>query len=307
MIGMDFKDLREKIENLISDIDKWIAEKSVYESSSRLREAESLFNGLSKIAENDVQRRSIARLEEELGRISEKIKDIRSKREEGKAEDGNIAFKCNWNDKHYKAPCSKKAYEFNIKEGRAWCSSPDCKCRQYKEKVSMEDHPCYESIALKEMYFGAGWDHTGERYQPRHIYSVRQDRMAILTTRPPGNEEKDRLIIGCLYINEVRDDPGAETKIYSDREKSIEVDYDNIKVRFWDYYKNTGDEDLKLWSSGLFRYIADETVLNMLNGINNKYERAHKNIKKMHNLIEHYEKIINLTEEAKKVMRRMRK
>lgn len=289
---MDFKDLREKIEGIIEEIKKWIDKKSILESSKRLEKAQSLLIKLREMVENDIQERSVTRLTNDLEYLSEKIDEILSKREAGKKEDGNVAFKCNWNDKHYKAPCSKKAYEFNISQGRAWCSSPECRCRQYGDEVTVEAHPCYESIALKEMYFGAGWDHTGERNQPRHIYSVRQDRVAILTTRPPGATENDRLIIGCLYIKAVQDDPGAETKIYGDKEKSIQVDYAKVKINFWDYYKNAGNENLILWASGLFRYVTDETVLNILKGIGEKYKNAGKDTSKIINLIKYYEEIV---------------
>lgn len=44
-------------------------------------------------------------------------------------------------------------------------------------------------MALKEMFFAAGYDHTGEKYQPRHIYSAKVGRMALLTTRLPGTDE----------------------------------------------------------------------------------------------------------------------
>lgn len=289
---MDFKDLRENIESLIVETSEWIAKKSIYESSACIQKVQSLLNKLREMAENDVQQRAVKRLSDDVEYSAEKIDDILSKREAGKSEDGNIAFKCNWNDKRYKAPCSKKAYEFNINQGRAWCSSPDCECRKYNENVSIEDHPCYESIALKEMYFGAGWDHAGERKQPRHIYSVRQGRIAILTTRPPGTEEKDRLIIGCLFIDTVRDDPGAETKIYADKEKSIEIDYNNIKIKFWDFYKNAGDEKLVLWASGLFRYISDGTILNILRGVGEKYKNSGNDTRNLLNLIKYYEEII---------------
>lgn len=289
---MDFKTLREKIENIVIETEKCIEEKSIYESSKRIEEATNFLIILRKIAENDVQKKSILRLTKKLEYLSQDIDDILSKREAGRKEDGNIAFKCNWNDMQYKKPCGIKAYEFNIEQGRAWCSSLECKCREYRGEVTIDDHPCYESIALKEMYFGAGWDHSGERTQPRRIYSVRQDRVAILTTRPPGLEEKDRLIIGCLYISRVLDDPRSETKIFGDKNKSIEVDYDKIKVRFWDYYKNSGNQDLILWASGLFRYIKDETVLNICKGIGEKYRNSGQDTDKIKNIIKYYEGII---------------
>lgn len=296
---MDFLKLREKIEQLTEEIQEWINEKSILESSRRIQQAQELLTKLRKISENDVQERAVSRLTDDLEYLAEKIDDILSKREAGKKEDGNIAFKCNWNDKHYKAPCSKKGYEFNINQGRAWCSSPDCECRDY-DSATINDYPCYESIALKEMYFGAGWDHAGERKQPRHIYSVRQGRMAILTTRLPRTEEKDRLIIGCIFIGVVQDDPGSETKIFGDKEKSIKIDYDHVKIKFWDYYKNAGDENLKLWASGLFRYITDRTVLDILKGVVEIYKNTSVDTKKIVALIKYYEEIIKNEKAIKK-------
>lgn len=288
-----FRDLRQEIDCLIKEAKDWVKRKSIFESNKRVEEAESLLVNLRQMMKGEVQKRSVFNLTVELENLAKTVDDILSKREAGKKEDGNVAFKCNWNDKHYRAPCSQEAYEFNIRHGRVWCTSPECKCRQYvNAEVTMDDHPCYESVAVKEMYFGAGWDHTGERNQPRHIYSVRQDRMAILTTRPPGAREEDRVIIACLSLTEVRDDPDAETKVFGDKEKSLEIDYDKIKVYFWDYYKNAGAPDLKVWSSGLFRYISDETVLNILRGVGEKYKNSRRDTKKAIDLIQQYEKII---------------
>ena len=288
----DFGELREKIESIITKTEVMMKKKSLHESSKCLEEALALLSRLRDTAENDVQERAVKRLTEELEFVAQKIDEILSKREAGKEGDGNIAFKCNWNDKHFKAPCSKEIYELNLRQGRAWCSLPSCECRTYDDNVSIADSPCYESIALKEMYFAAGWDHTEERQRPRRIYSARQGRAAILTTRPPGAEENDRIIIGCILIDTIKDDPGSETKIYGDKDKSLEIDYDTIKIKFWDYYKNADDETLVLWASGLFRYISDETILNMLKGIGEQYKNARKDTNKIKNLIAYYEDIV---------------
>ncbi len=285
----DFRELRENIDSLIGEIKSWIGKKSIAESMRRIEKANEYLIKLKQLSQGEIQNRVVANRSFELESLARKVDEILSKREAGKKEDGNIALKCNWNDQYYKAPCSLKAYNFNLSEGKAWCSSPLSKCREFTDNVSLEKNPCYESIALKEMYFGAGWDHTGEKTQPRHIYSVRSGRLAILTTRRPGAEEKDRLIIGCLLIKSVADDPGEETKIYGDRTKSIEIDYDEIKVKFWDYYKNAGDENLILWASGLFRYISDKTVLNILKGIGEQYKNSGRDVVKVIELIRYYE------------------
>lgn len=292
----DFRELRENIDSLIDEIKSWIGKKSISESMRRIEKANEYLIKLRQLADGDIQNRIVSNRAFELEFLARKVDEILSKREAGKKEDGNIALKCNWNDKYYKVPCSLTAYNFNLSEGKAWCSSPLSKCREFSDEVSLAHHPCYESIALKEMYFGAGWDHTGEKTQPRHIYSVRRGRSAILTTRPPGAEEKDRLIIGCLFIDNVADDPGEETKIYGDRAKSIEIDYDEIEVKFWDYYKNAGNENLILWASGLFRYISDATVLNILKGIGEKYKNSGHDVAKIIELIRYYEDLTKKTE-----------
>ncbi len=81
--------------------------------------------------------------------------------------------------------------------------------------------------------------------------------------------------------------------IYGDRTKSLEIDYDAVKIKFWDYYKNAGDEKLILWASGLFRYISDETVLNILKGIGEQYKNSERDVSEIIELIRHYEGLLN--------------
>jgi len=287
-----FRESREEIERICQGIDLLIKKKVLRESAEKLQAAQGLLANLSKLAQGEVQKRAVANLDGNINILSESIDKILSKRETGKKGDGNVALKCNWNDKNYRAPCSKEAYEFNIREGRAWCNVPSCKCREYGEEVNLENNPCYESIALKEMYFGAGWDHTGDRQQPRHMHHVREDRMAILTTRLPETEERNRLIIGCLFINRVNDDPGEETKIYGDKDRSIAIPFQEVKIRFWDYYKNPGAEDVIFWGSGLFRYVTNGTVFSILKAIGEQYTNTHRDVHKVSDLIKHYEKLM---------------
>ena len=286
-------ELRERIDRLIEEIKSWIKKKSIAESFKRLEKCNEILTELKNLCKSDIQRRILLNRTYELEHLAKQIDETLSKREAGKKEDGNIAFKCNWNDKYYKAPCSLDAYYFNIQQGRAWCSSTFNKCREFNNEVTLKHHPCYESIALKEVYFGAGVDHTGDRFQPRHIYSAKVGRMAILTTRLPGTDEKERLVIGCLFIESVLDDPKEETKIFGDKTKSIEINYKEIKVKFWDYYKNAGAENLILWASGLFRYVKDETVFNILKEIGRQYRDSSKDVRKIIELIRYYEELIS--------------
>jgi hypothetical protein len=282
-----FRVARERIERLCENLEVLISKRAVSETEAGFSTAEALMRDLRKSAEGEIQKRSVGNLNLWLWSLSERIDEILSKREAGKTGEGNIAFKCTWNDRGYRAPCSNEAYRFNVREGRTICSLPSCGCREYGEEVDIRNNPCYESIALKEMYFGAGWDHTGEEEKPRHIHNVKEGKVAVLTTRPPGTEEADRLVIGCLLIDRVNDDPGEETKIFGDKERSIEVPFREVKVRFWDYYRNPGAEDVILWASGLFRYISDGTVLGVLGDISDQYRHTGRAVTKVIDLMKH--------------------
>ena len=214
----EFRELREHIESLNNEMAALIRKKSTIEFPKRLEESDELLIELRNMVANEVQRRSVSRLTYELEYLATKIDGLICKQEAGKRGDGNTAFKCNWNDKYYKAPCSLEAYHFNVAQGRAWCNVPLNKCRNFTEATS-KDYPCYESIALKEMFFGAGWDYISGKKRPRRIRSAREGKIALLTTRPPGADEVERLVIGCLFINSLIDNPGEETKIIGDKTK----------------------------------------------------------------------------------------
>jgi hypothetical protein len=92
-----------------------------------------------------------------------------------------------------------------------------------------------------------------------------------------------------LLIKQTVDDPGEETKIYGDKEKSIIVDYDFVNVKFWDYYKNPAAEDKLFWGTGLFRYVTDGTVLGILHGIGEQYKNTRRDVGKVIDLIKYYE------------------
>ncbi len=64
---------------------------------------------------------------------------------------GNLTFKCTWNDAGFKGICSQSAYEYNISKNRAWCQKAPC--RTFKGIPSDKDHPCYESIIFSEWRF----------------------------------------------------------------------------------------------------------------------------------------------------------
>jgi len=285
-----FRKSREQVEQLCLEARQLIDQKATVEADAKLKEAQASLDRFRESAEGDVQERSVQNLSSEISALFEGIDDLLSKREAGKTGDGNIALKCNWNDRGYCAPCSDAAYELNVREGRIWCRLSGC--REHGDEVSLREHPCYESIALKEMYFGAGWDHTGGKEHPRHVHHVRTGRAAILTTRPPATEERDRLVIGVLLIDRVDDDPGEETRVHGDKEASVAIPFDEVKVRFWDHYKNPGAEDIILWASGLFRYVTNGTVMGVLKDVQQKYAARGRDTAAVDELCSHYEELV---------------
>lgn len=294
---------REEIEALLTTIDSQIEQNHLKKSKEMLKNASKLIKRLRRATDDVIQLRSASNLDLDIKIIQNRIESIiyeksaaKEKREDalasGDIRDGNIAIKCNWNDRGYKAPCSKAARQINIINKRTWCSSTLCNFRKYDQDVKLDYDPCYESIALREMCFGAGWNlKNGEKERPRRIRSVKNNRMAILTTIPPGKEESDRLVIGFLYIDEIENMPNEETKIYGNKKKSFEVPFKKIKIRFWDYYKNPKAKKRIIWNSGLFRYLSNRTAISILRGVNNQYSKHKKDKDKIISLIKYYEKI----------------
>lgn len=290
MDGNIFKTKREFIEEQFVILDTLIMKSSISEAKNKLGEIICSCNILGEASAGDVQNRAINDFNTQINQYSA---NILLNRENAIIQNDNIVFKCNWNDKYYQAPCSKEAYNFNIKEGRVWCSSEECMCRNSSEVTTKENYPCYESIALKEMMFGAGWDHTGGNTRPRHITYAHTERVAFLSTRPPGTDEIDRLIIGCIFIDKISEGPNVETILFGDLKMSFAIDHKIIQLKFWDYYSNINAVDSKIWSTGLYRYISNNTVLKMLKDINKQYKKADLDVNKIHSLIEFYEELTN--------------
>jgi len=291
----EFIKLRKNIEKLIEETDICINRKSVYEASEKLELIKCHLIALAPLTVNDVQVTASKRLRTNCVRLEKRIEAILSKREAGKQQDGNIAFKCNWNDRHYKAPCSDDAYKYNLTEGRFWCRHPLSRCRSFPDDVTLKNHPCYESIALKEMYFGAGWDLSDDGIKYRHIMHARTGRIALLTTRMPAVTEEERIVVGLFFIDRVIDDPETETIIFGDKERALEIDCEHSKILFWDYYQNPDAKHEIRWGMGLYRYVANTSILNLLKDIGNKCILSDRDSIMIGDAIQLYEKICQIT------------
>lgn len=184
----------------------------------------------------------------------------------------NIAFKCTYNDGGkgfyvgFSGTCSDDILKWNIENGRAWCR--DCACLNYYHKGSKgkrPQSPCYESRLFVDWEFGAGWDHYGVRGNvPRKIRNSEEGKVAIITTRRPGDEEKDRKIVGLYKIGELYSDADAETMVRADDDFRIRFPEEEAnELFFWDFYKNENGNDCS-WGQGLYRYLSDLQVAQIL-------------------------------------------
>ena len=197
--------------------------------------------------------------------------------------DGNIAFKCTYNDMGYKDICSNEIYEYNKKAGRIWCNDKNSKCRDFiGRELSASEFPCYESALFLYWLFGGGV-RRGEKTDGTSIKiaNAHQNKLAFLTTRNPGDTEKDRYIFGFLHIKNIanRKDPTDSRKeineshfVIGEPEKSLQFN-SKVKIPFWNHYRNYTNPGSIQWGSGLFRYLTDKSVSAILIDLKEEYDK----------------------------------
>ena len=187
----------------------------------------------------------------------------------------NIAIKCTYNNGDegplvgFNGTCSEDIIKWNIDNGRVWCSKEECDCRKYYDrgfKGKRPENPCMESLLFQDWEYGAGMYHSGKRAgTPIHLSKVGEDKIAILTTRFPGDEEIDRKIIGFFKIAQVTNNPGEQTELIADKKFRIRLPLEEAKELYlWDYYSTKGGA---IWGSLLIRYLDDEITARILSDI----------------------------------------
>lgn len=259
--------IRSALDNQLNKVDELIKSLKYQEAEQNLAEAEEIFEQLQTMLNpgNETHIRIEQNRQVRMDSLASRIGEGLKRREAGKKEDGNIAFKCNWNDKGYKGICSDAAYQYNQVYGGPWCRYQHGRCRRFVGCEPIPEDCCYEARALIDYKFGAGWDHD-EYGNPipggeRKIRSARKGKIALLTTVPPGSP--DRLIVGAFLIDRVLDDPGVETFIVGDRDFRLD-DMLIYTIKFWNYHKNAVNPSSTAWATGLFRYVSDAAVLGIL-------------------------------------------
>ena len=207
---------------------------------------------------------------------------------EGTTTEENIVFKCNWNDAEWKGICSKKAREFNISKKHSWCCDKRNPCSKMIEK-NENGFPCIESTLFVDFKLDPGTYLKGKKSgEEKYFRGAQEKKIVLLTTIGPKDSEGDRYFIGILDIDRIEE----ERYVYGNKETSLAIT-PKIKIKFWNYFKNK--DGSKRWSSGLFRYVNDESVLKVLQDLKREYnelngfEREKKNL---NILIERYKKYI---------------
>jgi hypothetical protein len=104
---------------------------------------------------------------------------------------------------------------------------------------------------------------------------VDKGKIAILTTRFPGEPEIDRKIVGFFKIAHIKEDPGDGTILSAENNFRIRLPLEEAQnLYFWDYYSTKGGAK---WGTLLFRYLNDDQVVGILKDIektlrNEKYK-----------------------------------
>jgi hypothetical protein len=251
---------------LFKEIDKTDAlmESGDYQAAEyNLAKVDELYYELAAMVDinNPVHKTIIQRSRVRIDALSQGIENGLQRREAGKREDGNIAFKCNWSDVGYKGICSDQVYNINKRTPKSQCSRSNC--REYVGKPPPKNDCCYECEALRKFSFGAGWNHddSGKPLRARHIWHARKGKIALLTTIP--HRESARLVVGAYQINDVEDDPHRETFIHGEENTALD-DMLDFSIRFWRFHKNPGKPESQAWGQGLFRYVSDIAVFGIL-------------------------------------------
>ncbi len=195
----------------------------------------------------------------------------------------NIAFKCNYCDGGsskkvvgYRGVCSDDTIKHNINIAKhVWCSQPENMCNKYlKGEISREEvcgfyeatksefskSVCYESQMLEIWIAGAGVTQNGdEKGKPMSLRNAKANSLALLTTKLPNAEDKDRFIFAVFLIDENHEgDNRDEGYVGANPKYRMYLSLDEAKeVKFWDYYFNPNKPEKIVFGSGLHRYLTD--------------------------------------------------
>ena len=202
----------------------------------------------------------------------------------------NVAFKCTYCDggkssDHigFKGLCSAEIIRYNVKiKKHRWCTAPDSLCTQYsnghiKTYLELMDisqkmgFVCYESAMLRDWSAYAGVYRSEDKDGvPMKLKWVRTNNLAVLTTRMPNAEEKDRIIFAAFLVTEADEGDTVDSGFVSAGSSQFKIEMkpnEANKLRFWDYYYCPNAQDKIIFGSGLHRYLSDNQAVQILKDI----------------------------------------
>jgi hypothetical protein len=122
------------------------------------------------------------------------------------------------------------------------------------DPLTFEHSPCNDVRALRDWKFSAGWFHDGpKKGNPIPFKYGLPGKFAFLTTRSCEMPERDRLVIACYEISDLRKEDG-EIWAHSVHASRVRVRDLDAAPRFWRYHRQSGGPR---WNTGLFRYLPD--------------------------------------------------
>lgn len=185
--------------------------------------------------------------------------------------DGNIAFKVTFNDSEWMNVCSTDVANYNFKH-RTWCKiqstfADNCQNPKWQELIEQgKGAPCADCVALRYLEFYPGHFH-GEKHnnEPKRCLGAKMGKIALFTSKEPGANESERFIFAIGQINRI-------TTLEDANHETIGCDYDsavyikNNDLKLWKYFRNKNTDRIA-WNTGLFRYVNDGVIRNILSEI----------------------------------------
>ena len=207
-----------------------------------------------------------------------------------KTYDGNVVFKCTYNDGGdwgfvgFDGTCSDGTIFRNVKTNpRRWCSAPSNECRIFCDKGfrgRRPHHPCYESQIIGHWRFGPGTYQSKKRNgEPIPIKHAQIGKVALLTTRHPSHDaEKQRIVFGVYRIDRVSRDESGQMWIEGNANHAVRLSKDAaLALPYWKFKKLAPDRKPD-WRTGLFRYMSDQEVTNFLHALDGRLQRPRDRI-----------------------------
>lgn len=193
--------------------------------------------------------------------------------------DGNVAFKCTYNDGGdsgfvgFGGTCSDGNILRNVQTNpRRWCSDPSSLCRKFCDRGFRGRrplYPCYESEIIEHWRFGPGTYHTEDRDgEPIPMKHAQVGKVALLTTRHPERDtEAERIVFGVYRIERVSPDGRGMVWVEGSADHAIRVSESAaFALPYWRFKRRRKGTSVA-WGTGLFRYLSDQEVTDFLHAL----------------------------------------